>query len=177
MPNVFETDWSSKTLAKGDSLLVPPASKNRRTLWARAQMPAWDAPKPMDFDAASQPWWLFQKGQVLTVLSRPSKHFGQVWVEVSFKEGECTGWILGDHAYACPRHRASKKAKAAPVQKPRPARLSDLRPGVVFEHNKDMAIVVSWSTDKLPTPKELACVKIEQTDGVREVWLTQLQTP
>lgn len=140
-------------------------------------MPAWDNPQAMDFQTASQPWWLFQKGQVLTVLARPTRHFGNIWVHVSFKEGECFGWILGEHAYGCTRHRASKKAVPAKIQKPRPARLSDLRPGVVFEHNREMAIVVSWTTDKLPTKKELACVTIEQTDGVKSVWLTQLQTP
>ena len=157
--------------------MVPPASKHRRTLWVRAQMPAWDTPKDMNFEAASQPWWLFQKGQVLTVLARPSRQYDHIWVPVSFKQGECTGWILGEHAYACPRHRIQKSPPAPAMQKPRPARLSDLRPGVVLEYQKEMAIVVSWSSNKLPTPKELACVRIEQPDGIKDVWLTQLQTP
>ena len=157
--------------------MVPPASKHRRTLWARSQMPAWDAPKTMSFEATSQPWWLFQKGQVLTVLSRPSRQCGNIWVSVSFKEGECSGWILGEHAYACSRYKAQTSTPAAPVNKPRMSRLSDLRTGVVLEYQKEMAIVVAWSTDKLPTPKELASVRIEHNGSIKDVWLSQLQTP
>lgn len=177
MPNVFETNWPSKSLAKGDKLLVPSASKKRRTLWARAQMPVWETPQTLNFEATSSPWWLLQKGQVLDVLARPSKHAGLVWVQVSFRQGECVGWILSEHAYACPRHRARKKETPVTMEKPRTPRLSDLRPGVVFEHNGEMAIVQSWTTDRLPTPKELACVRIEQQSGTKDIWLSQLQMP
>lgn len=177
MPNLFETDWLAKTLAKGDKLLVPNASKKNRALWARAQMPAWDSPVALSFKALNEPWWLLQKNQVLTVLARPSRQEGSIWVPVSFKEGECRGWILSEHAYVCPRHRATKPILPSPPLKPQPARISDLREGVVLEYNKEMALVVSWRTDRLPTPSELACVKIEQAGGIKTVWLTQLVMP
>ena len=153
MPTVFETTWFRKTLAKGDKLLVPTASKQRRTLWQHAQMPSWDAPRILDMSAASTPWWLLQKGHVLEVLARPSRHFDKGWVKISFKDGECTAWILSEHAYACPRHRAATAAKPTIVALPKDqiARLSDLRIGVVFEYNNEIAIVHSWSTDKLST--------------------------
>ena len=157
--------------------MVPPASKKKRALWERPQMPAWDCPKPSHTIASTPPWWLFQKGQVLAVLSRPKKQFNTTWVHVAFNDGECNGWILSAHAHACSRYRAMKNIPRAIVKKPRQARLSDLRPGVVLEYNHEMAIVVSWSTTALPTPKELALVCIEQTGGTKEVWLTQLHMP
>lgn len=177
MTNVFETSWPPKTLAKGDRLLVPPASKNRRTLWARAQMPVWDTPKSMTYETASQPWWLLQKGQVLVVLARPVKHDGALWVNVSFQDGECVGWILGTHAHACARHRQAKEAPTPALEKSRAPTLTDLREGVVMEFNRKMAVVQSWSTNRLPTPKEFARVLIEQDDGAKTVWLSQLQMP
>ena len=177
MTHVFETAWLPKSLAKGDRLLVPSASKNRRTLWARAQMPVWDTPKAMTYEASSQPWWLLQKGQVLVVLARPSKHEGTMWVNVSFQDGECVGWILGTHAYACARHRQAKEDAPQVLEKPRAPKLSDLREGVVMEFNRKMAVVHSWSTDRLPTPQELARVHIEQEDGPKTVWLSQLHMP
>lgn len=177
MPNVFETAWPAKTLAKGDRLLVPSASKNRRALWARAQMPVWDAPSAMTYATASQPWWLLQKGQVLLVLARPSKHEGLMWVNVSFQDGACIGWILCEHAYVCARHRAAKEAPHPALEKSRAPRTTDLRAGVVMEFNRDVAVVQSWSTDRLPTPHELARVLIEQKEGTKYVWLSQLRMP
>lgn len=177
MPNIFETNWLAKTLAKGDKLLVPNASKANRALWARAQMPVWDAPVPLTSQTLNAPWWLLQKNQVLDVLARPSRQAGSIWVPIAFKDGECQGWILSEHAYACGRHRATKQPPPAQRIKPQPVRVSDLRPGVVLEYNHEMAVVISWRTDRLPTPDQLACVSIEQVDGKKEVWLTQLVMP
>ena len=180
MPNFFETNWPSKTLAKGDQLLVPPASKLRRKLWNQAQMPAWHAPYDLCNKGRSPPWWLLKKGQVLFVRARAGKHFGVGWVNIEIEHNTEPMWILSSHAYVCQRYKPIVPETIVTAQKrepARPARLSDLRANVVLEYNNSMAIVLSWSTDKLPTKHEMALVRIEHTNGIKDVWLSQLTNP
>ena len=155
----------------GDEYVVPRSSKGLRKTWGSHYPGIW-----IDLQD-NHPWWHISTDTIFKITGLYKKRGTQIWVPI-WVNADIHGWMRLQDIIGC-----TVKTRGTPTQelnKPPliPLELPTLKPHMeVFDAIKKLpATVLSWESNRLPTPEHMACVTLQSPVGKQyQRWLSDLR--